>query len=111
MTAISTWADRMNEISTPRIVTMCEPRRPTVLPNRPAMMDPASGASGTHSKVDCESVDAMSVAPPHCRLPLPLAGEGWGEGDGARPHPPPSPASGRRSQYQNRGHDMFHVNL
>src|SRR5206468_9167334 len=62
MTAISTWADRMNEISTPRIVTMCEPRRPTVLPNRPAMMDPASGASGTHSSVDWDSVDASAMS-------------------------------------------------
>src|SRR6185436_419995 len=70
MTAISTWAETMNEISTPRIVTMCAPRRPTVLPNRPAMTAPASGASGTHSSVDWESVDASAMSSAFERVEL-----------------------------------------
>src|SRR6185369_2955476 len=60
MTAISTLADRMNAISTPRIATLCAPRRPTVLPNRPAMIAPTSGASATHSSVDWEMLEAAS---------------------------------------------------
>mmetsp|Transcript_8082 Transcript_8082/g.15724 ORF Transcript_8082/g.15724 Transcript_8082/m.15724 type:complete len:236 (+) Transcript_8082:2683-3390(+) len=45
----------MKATSTPRMVTMCEPRRPTVLPKKPATMAPASGASGTVSSRFCES--------------------------------------------------------
>src|SRR6476661_2859737 len=42
----------INAISTPRMVTLCEALRPILLPKnlvpkRPAMADPASGASGT----------------------------------------------------------------
>src|SRR5690349_661885 len=54
-TDFSTIAETMKEISTPRMVMTCEPRRPTVLPNRPAMMEPTSGASGTVSSRFWES--------------------------------------------------------
>src|SRR5438552_4003714 len=60
-TDFSTIAETMKEISTPRIVTVCAPRRPMVLPKKPAMIEPASGASGTHSSVDGESVADMIV--------------------------------------------------
>src|SRR6187402_3470488 len=45
-TCQSTKVDRTKAIVTPRMVTMCEPRRPTCRPNSPAMTAPASGASG-----------------------------------------------------------------
>src|SRR5262245_31377696 len=40
----------MNETSTPRIVTLCAPRRPIVLPNRPATTAPVSGATGAATR-------------------------------------------------------------
>ncbi len=52
-------ADTMNATNTPRMVTVCDSLRPIQLPPRavpkiPAKSAPASGASGTASKVDAE---------------------------------------------------------
>src|SRR6267142_5814320 len=77
-TDLSTIADRMKEMSTPRMVAVWAPRRPTALPKKPATMAPASGASGTHSSVDWERVEAMVVQPPWSRLKAaerPLGGQ------------------------------------
>src|SRR4051812_3747311 len=54
-TALSVCSDRISAISTPRIVTVWDVLRPTMLPknlvpNKPAITAPASGASGTASK-------------------------------------------------------------
>src|SRR5438093_917456 len=71
-------AEMTKAISTPRMVTLCAPRRPMVLPNRPAMMAPASGASGTHSSVFWESVaDIRPPAGPPWAPKGPLRGP-WG---------------------------------
>src|SRR5256885_9987970 len=51
----------MNEISTPRMVTVCAPRRPMALPKKPAMTAPASGATGTHTSIAGESCAAISA--------------------------------------------------
>src|SRR3569623_525551 len=53
-------------MNTPRIVAVCETPRPTLLPprvvpNRPAMSEPASGASGTTSSWEAERVEAIDV--------------------------------------------------
>ena len=54
-TAISVCTDRISAISTPRMVTVCDVLRPTTLPknlvpSKPAITEPASGASGTASR-------------------------------------------------------------
>src|SRR5258705_12247619 len=46
-TASSVWIEMSIEIATPTQVIQCAPRRPMVLPNRPAATAPTSGASGT----------------------------------------------------------------
>src|SRR5258706_12828080 len=52
-------AARMNETKPPSIATLCAPRRPIDLPNRPAMTEPASGASGIQASRVGDSCAAM----------------------------------------------------
>jgi hypothetical protein len=49
ITSFSTTAEPIKLTSTPRMVTQCEPRRPMVLPKKPATTAPTSGASATVS--------------------------------------------------------------
>src|SRR3954469_3404334 len=58
-TAFSVITEMMKAISTPRMVTVCAPRRPTCLPKMPATMAPTSGASGTASSMFWESCADM----------------------------------------------------
>jgi hypothetical protein len=52
-----------NEIITPRIVMRCEALRPIFQPNRPAISEPASGASAIVSRRFSLSVVDISVLP------------------------------------------------
>ena len=56
-------AEMMKEISTPRMVSMCAPRRPITLPNKPAAIEPTSGARGTASSELRESSDIVVSLP------------------------------------------------
>src|SRR5947209_3461768 len=61
-THFSTIADTMNDTSTPRMATLCAPRRPIALPKKPAMTAPASGAIGIQSSVEAVSCGAAMSA-------------------------------------------------
>ena len=52
----------MNATSTPRIVTVCAPRRPIACPKKPAAMAPTSGASGTARSMEVDSCADMAVS-------------------------------------------------
>ena len=47
----------------PRMVSTCAPRRPITLPNRPAAIEPTSGARGTASSELRESSDMVGISP------------------------------------------------
>src|SRR5688500_3285052 len=47
--SLATYAEKMNDSRTPRMVTECEATRPMVRPNKPAMIAAASGSSGMAS--------------------------------------------------------------
>src|SRR3970282_143193 len=50
----NTYDDSTKLVATPRMVTLCAPTRPTLLPNRPAMIAPSSGASTMASSRDLD---------------------------------------------------------
>src|SRR5690606_30756667 len=52
--------DRTKATATPRMVTVCAPARPICLPNSPARMAPARGASGTSRYSVCISIISAS---------------------------------------------------
>ena len=63
-TLLSVMAERMKAINTPRMVSVCEARRPMTLPPKvvprtPARAAPISGARGTASRVLAERVVLM----------------------------------------------------
>src|SRR3954469_5661940 len=74
-TLLSVIADSTKATNTPRMVKVCDRRRPMTLPPKvvprtPASSAPASGASGTASRVDVFRVVLMFLCAPFCSCGL-----------------------------------------